>query len=82
MNFQYGTWYVDEEKNQILDGQIKLMYGQTNKFGDYDLAEAMLRVEYTNKEINERQIHEEEQVNHKKKGFYLFSEGMHKRVKE
>ena len=33
MDFEHCTWYVDEETNELLDGQIKLMYGKTNSFG-------------------------------------------------
>ena len=55
MDFQYRTWYEDEDNNEVLDGQAKIMFGSVNFFGNYDIAEAMLKVEYSNISLNKRQ---------------------------
>lgn len=49
MDFKYRTWYYDENDKKMKDGQAKIMYGDETYFGNYDLAERLFKVSYTNK---------------------------------
>ena len=52
MDFMYSKWYKEDGVEK--DSQIRISYNEETYFGNYDVAERLLNVKYTNSSECER----------------------------
>ena len=59
MDFNYGTWYVNEETSELESVQAQVIFKNINYFGNYKIAVKKINVEVTNNPISRRLAKEE-----------------------